>query len=197
LSVTVCLSAKALHYPQGGGVLWEYLNWAQGLRSSGCNVIWMESVKAGTPAEDVRSLVAALKQRLERYGLAENIALCSRTSEPLASGAAQDCLDLDAAAEADLLLNMGYQLPASVVERFQRSALVDVDPGLTQIWISEGQLRLAKHDLYFTTGETVGQPGTLIPDTGIEWHYTPPCVALDWWPRCRPAGGDAPFSTIS
>jgi len=197
VSITVCVSAKTLHYPQGGGVLWEYLNWSQGLRSLGCKVIWMEGVKPGTSAEETRNLVAVLKQRLGRYGLAEDVAICSQTNDPLPAGAADGCLDLDAAAEADLLLNMGYHLPSEIVARFRRSALVDVDPGLTQIWISEGQLNVAKHDLYFTTGETVGLPGSLVPKTEMEWHYTPPCVSLDWWKLCEPTKPDAPFSTIS
>lgn len=54
----------------------------------------------------------------------------------------------------------------------------------------------APHDIYFTIGETVGQRRTRIPDVGLKWHYTPPCVALDWWP-VLPATADAPFSTVS
>ena len=40
MSVTVCLSTKkTLSYPQGGGHLWVFLNWALGLRALGCEVI--------------------------------------------------------------------------------------------------------------------------------------------------------------
>jgi hypothetical protein len=194
---TICVSANALHYPEGGGVLWEYLNWTLGFRSLGCRVIWMEGVKPGLAAQEVQNLVAALKQRLERYGLAESLALVSRSGKPLAPGSTDGCLDIDAAGEADLLVNMGYVLPSEVVGRFRRSILVDVDPGLTQIWISEKQLSIAEHDLYFTTGETVGQPGSLVPKTCMEWHYTRPCVALEMWPVCEAAAPDAPFTTVS
>ena len=76
------------------------------------------------------------------------------------------CLDLDAAAGADLLLEFPYDTPLHVVKRFRRSALLDIDPGLSQAWISKGRIRLTPHDVYFTTGETVGQAGTRIPDLG-------------------------------
>jgi hypothetical protein len=103
---------------------------------------------------------------------------------------------LDAAAEADLLLNLRYELPAEVVKRFRRSALVDIDPGLLQQWLSTGKLDVAQHDLYFTIGETVGQPAAGCSDCGLQWLYTPPCVALDWWPPCQ-TSEHAPFTTVS
>jgi hypothetical protein len=197
MSTVVCLFAKALYYPEGGGVLWEYLNWALGLRSLGCRVVWLEAVQPNTPAEDVERLASDLKHRLEKYDLARSLALCSPNGKTQTLGIPDGCLDLEVAAEADLLLNMAYDVPAPVLNRFRRSALVDVDPGLAQIWIGEGQLAVPKHDLYFTTGETVGQPGALFPDLGVKWHYTAPSVALEWWPVSQPAWPDAAFCTVS
>jgi hypothetical protein len=198
MSATVCLFANTISYPAGGGHLWAYLNWALGLRALGCRLIWVEGVGAPletqTPAAQAQ--VAGLKQRLERYGLAEAVALWSWSNESLPPAARHGCLDLEAAATADLLLNFEYFLPGAVVSRFKRSALVDIDPGLLQVWIRQGCLNCARHDVYFTTGETVGQPGTKIPDVGLTWHYTPPCVALDWWPS-HPAVDGAPFTTVS
>ena len=67
-----------------------------------------------SPAEVVRAQISGLKQRLARYGLAEDVALWSWFGVPLGE-AARGCLDLDAAAEADLLLNVEYYAPAEVV----------------------------------------------------------------------------------
>jgi hypothetical protein len=193
MSLTVCLCANTLTYPEGGGHLWVYLNWALGLRALGCRVIWLEAVAPGLPAPEIRSLAAQLKKRLERYGLAEEIALCSETGEPLPQRAADGCLtDF----EADLLLNLQYGLSASVVRRFRRSALIDIDPGLLQFWLSAGTMELARYDVYFSIGETVGQPGARFPDAGLKWQYTPPCVSLDWWTPQR-ALAEAPFTTVS
>ena len=42
----------------------------------------------------------------------------------------------------------------------------------------------------------MGQPGSLIPDLGVKWHYTPPCVHLESWP-VHPAPVGAAFTTVS
>jgi len=196
MSRTICLFAQTLDYPDGGGHRWVFLNWALGLRALGCRVIWLEGVVPSTSAEDVHARVSALKAQLEQYRLAESVALCSRSRKQLPRHLLDGCLDVDAATQADLLLNLGYCLPRSVVRSFKRTALVDIDPGLLQIWLSTSSLELAPHDVYFTTGETVGQPGARFPDAGLQWHYTPPCVALDHWPS-RSAGPEAAFTTVS
>src|SRR5262249_54385547 len=123
MSSTVCLFANTIEYPEGGGHLWVYLNWALGLRALGCRVIWLEGVEPRTPESELRANILALKNRLARYGLGEQLALCSWTHASLSNAAARECLDLAAAAEADLLLNLGYALPAPTVRRFRRSAL--------------------------------------------------------------------------
>jgi hypothetical protein len=224
MSVTVCLSTnQTLNYPQGGGHLWVFLNWALGLRALGCEVIWLETVsnketvsalksrrkynglrlerdglveRSSDLMYEVQANVATLKRRLERYGLAENLALHSWSGETLSDEVTKGCLDLEAAAEADLLLNLRYNLPGEVVGRFRRSALLDIDPGLLQVWMSQGLVSVPQHDLYFTIGETVGQPGAQFPDVGLKWHYTPPPVFLPEWPPVH-ADALAPYTTVS
>jgi hypothetical protein len=198
MSITVCIApVRTLEYPEGGGHIWEYLNWALGFRALGCNIIWLEAVAPNCSAAELGVKVSALKLRLERYGLANSLALYSSSdrSAPL-NPAATECLDLDAAAGADLLLEFRYDTPLHIVKRFRRSALLDIDPGLSQVWISKGRINLTPHDVYFTTGETVGQRETRIPDLGLNWIYTSPCVALDWWP-VRQATAKAPFTTVA
>jgi hypothetical protein len=126
MSMTVCLCARSLQFPQAGGHQWVFLNWALELRALGCQVIWLEVVMPDTPAHEVREKVAALKSRLERYDLAEYLTLCSQTGDPLPRSTAEGCLDLGAAAEADLLLNLKYNTSPEVVGRFRRSALLDI-----------------------------------------------------------------------
>src|SRR5262249_46881474 len=84
----------------------------------------------------------------------------------------------------------------AVLGRCRRSALIDIDPGLLQVWMSEGVMRIGRHDVYVTTGETVGRPGARFPAAGIEWHYTPPCIALEHWP-VSPGSAGAPYPTVS
>jgi hypothetical protein len=160
-------------------------------------VIWLEGVNfRKTVNYELQACVSLLKSHLEQYDLADSVALYSITNEPLSMAITEGCMDLDEACEADLLINLAYKMPQEVIKRFRRSVMVDIDPGLTQIWISEGQMGVARHDMYFTIGETVGQPGAMFPDCGLQWHYTPPPVYLPAWPPTQ-AESIAPYTTIT
>jgi hypothetical protein len=196
MSTTVWLAAKTAQNPQLGGHFWVYLNWAMGLRALGCDVVWLEMVNPKTSPTIMRNQAQAAAKRLQAYGFTNCLRLCSFNDTPLSSAIGKEYVDLSAAGEADLLLNMVYGIPSSVIEKFRRTALIDIDPGLTQIWVHARHFTIAAHDVYFTTGETVGRPGSLIPDCGLQWHYVRPCVALDAWP-VNPAQEHAPFTTIS
>src|SRR5205809_2148503 len=104
MSIIVCLApANTVAYPNGGGHLWVYLPRALGLRALGCRVIWLEALDSGQPLETTQRNVKALREPLDRYGLAESPALCSSDGAPLPRDLGARVLDLDAAAEADLL----------------------------------------------------------------------------------------------
>jgi hypothetical protein len=196
MTMTVCVLARTLNTPTAGGHTWVYLNWAMGLRSLGCRVVWLEVVSPTQDSLCVQQRIVALKRRLAPFGLADAVALCSAGPGPLLPESTGGCLDLEeAAAEADLLVDMSYG-PAAVIARFRRTALLDIDPGLCQLWVSRGQIDLPPHDVYFTIGETVGRPDALFPDCGLPWRYLPPCVALDWWPVSQ-APARAPFTTVT
>ena len=107
MSLSVCLWADTLGYPQGGGHTWVFLNWALGLRALGCRVVWLEAADTRRSVSEVRALAAALKDRLEPYDLASSLALCPSTTQPLPR--LEGYLDFDDAAQADLLLNLSYQ----------------------------------------------------------------------------------------
>lgn len=210
MSLTVCLApANTVAYPNGGGHLWVYLHWALALRALGCRVIWLEGIdlddsddspagrrrrRGGSP----RDCVAILRARLAPFGLADAMALYAlpEGSVKVPPEIAGNSLDLDAAAEADLLLNLWHSAPAGVVRRFRRSAFIDTDPGLLQIWMTSGDVCLAPHDVHFTIGETVGCPDALFPDGGRRWIYTPPPIFLGEWPAL-PANGATTYTTVT
>ncbi len=62
--------------------------------------------------------------------------------------------------------------------------------------MSLGQLQVVPHDLYFTYGETVAQPGSRIADCGIRWQYTPQPVFLPAWP-VQAVDAAAPYTTVT
>jgi hypothetical protein len=49
MATKVWLAANSLGYPEGGGHLWLYLNWALGLKLLGCEVVWLESAEPDIP----------------------------------------------------------------------------------------------------------------------------------------------------
>lgn len=192
----VSLLAQTLSYVEGGGHLWVYLNWALGLRAIGCEVTWVESIDPKSRPDQIAGQVAHLRAVLQPYGFADAIALLSLRPGDIPAEFASLELTANHAREADLFINFRYGLPQDILDRFRRTALVDIDPGLLQLWVQRGQLVLPRHDFYFSTGEGVGRPGGRVPSLGLQWHSILPCVAVELWP-VAPAGPDAAYTTIS
>ena len=196
---TVCMTPLTLGYPQGGGHLWVYLNWALSLQALGCRVIWLEDIgehAANNPQPDVERDIATLSARLDAQGLNGALALTSFGGHELDPGLVEGRLDLEAtAAEADLMLDFAYDTPRSALALFRRSALVDLDPGLLQLWMSQGKMEVSAHDVNFTIGETVGTSEASFPDGGLRWHHTPSPVFLPAWPTTGSNSG--PYTTVT
>ncbi|MEE8507562.1 MAG: hypothetical protein V3T07_00745 [Myxococcota bacterium] len=179
---------NVVSYPEGGGHFWVFMQYAQALRRLGCEVHWLERVhESGDPRRDRRAVATFLK-RLERFDLGGTAILYSEPAEAGERARTRRYLGIErdrAEAifrQADLLLNFHYAIAPDLLARFRRTALVDIDPGLLQFWLAHGQLRVAPHDVYFSTGETVGLPDTSIPDCGLPWLRIRPPVCLECWP---------------
>ena len=125
MTPVVCLSGNVAGYPEGGGHVWVYLNWALALREAGCRVVWLECLDE-LSAVDRQLAVAHLHDLLAPFGLAEDLVLIDLRSA-----------DEPPPFDADALIDLAY-LPSSFVRRFRRSALIDLDPGLTQAWSAAG-----------------------------------------------------------
>jgi len=183
-TVVVC-PYRTLKFLEGGGHFWVYMQYGEGLRQAGCEVYWLERVPGGGPWQE-RSRIETWLDRLSRYGLAGRVILY--TDERCAQGEPCDYL-VGTRSEAhqvfqraDLLLNFHYAIDPGLLARFRRTALVDLDPGLLQKWMSTGQLVVAPHDLYFTIGEMAGTPSAPVPDCGLDWVHIQPPVCLGLWP---------------
>jgi hypothetical protein len=188
---------NVLDFPDGGGHFWVYMQYAQGLLRNGCDVWWLERYRRGADAADDARRVAAYLARMGAFGLGDRVLLYAEDG-----GARRDWLGRSAAdAEAvlrgaDLLLNFHYAIHPALLALPRRSALVDIDPGLLQFWITAGQLVVPPHDRYLTIGETVGKPGSRVPDCGVEWFHFRPPVCLDLWPPVGEAANPA-FTTVA
>jgi len=200
---TVVLSPfSVINFSEGGGHFWVYMQYAQGLLGSGCDVYWMEAFRSRGSRELDELMLAPFRARMERFGLGDKLILYPSDDAKIADGLPKEYMGLarsEAEAifeRADLLLNFHYAIAPKLLARFRRTALVDIDPGLLQFWISRGQLSVPRHDLYFTTGETVGTPAARFPDCGLKWIHIRPPVCLECWPFFFEQRAEA-FSTVS
>src|SRR5205823_878153 len=167
MSTVVISVYKVANFPDGGGHFWVYMQYAQALRRLGCEVYWLEQ----------------LRPREGDPGALEFVG-CTR---PEAEGVLR---------RADLLLNFHYAIDPGLLRCARRTALVDIDPGLLQVWMSTGELAVPPHDCYLTTGETVGTPAARFSDCGLQWTHIRPPVCLDLWPVTDDARAEA-FTTVS
>ena len=198
MAKTVVLCAyNVANFPNGGGHLWVYMQYVFGLKRQGCDVYWLECFRRGDdPARDAAA-IDSFFARLASLGMEGKLILRATGG----TGAVETLGLTDAEAgrvfeRADLLLNFHYAIEPELLARFRRTAMVDIDPGLFQFWMSRGQLTVPRHDHYFTTGETVGTPGARFPDCGLSWVHIQPAVCVEQWPCANGGAGEA-MTTVS
>jgi hypothetical protein len=186
MTTVVVSPYRTVKFLDGGGHFWVYLQYVHALRQAGCEVYWFERFYGGD-AGPFRAKAEHLLKRLERFGMGGRVILCT-------DGAAgkRDYIGMSEAAaervfaDADLLLNFHYALAPDLLALFRRTALVDIDPGQLQVWMATGQVRVARHDVRFTIGETVGS----------DWVHLRPPVCLDLWPYVHDDTCEA-FTTVT
>jgi hypothetical protein len=189
-------------FPEGGGHFWVYLQYALGLRQLGCEVYWLEAFRTKGREEQEQAALATFLRRMETWGFRDKVILYRTHSQEPDPDLPTEYLAMSREqAESvyertDLLLNFHYAISPALLGCFRRTALVDIDPGLLQFWISRGQIQVPPHDCYFTIGEGVGQAGSKVPDTGLAWTQIHPAICLDYWPYVFDARSEA-FTTIS
>ena len=189
---------KVANFPDGGGHFWVYMQYAQGLRRLGCEVYWLEQFRppaSGDSAQEA-ALLAPFFERMKRFGLDGKTLLYAKAGSDFRFVGCE-WPDVERVLKrADLLLNFHYAIDPRLLACARRTALVDIDPGLLQFWMSSGQLKVPPHDSYLTTGETVGTPAARFSDCGLRWTHIRPPVCLDLWPVTYDARSEA-FTTVS
>src|SRR5262245_45376429 len=199
MAVVVLSPCNVASLPEVGGHFWVYMQYAQGLLRLGCEVYWLEHFQGTGDRDRDASLLALFSRRMEGYGLGRK---CILYLDPRQGGGRRRYLGADGAEaerifrRADLLLNFNYRIAPDLLACFRRTALVDIDPGLLQFWMSVGQIRVPPHDYSFTIGETVGTPAALFPNCGRAWVYTRSPVCLELWPYSYEPDCTA-FTTVS
>jgi hypothetical protein len=181
MTSVVVSSVSVATFPDGGGHFWVFLQWIRGLQRLGCDVWWLECLapQYGRPIDE--RMIDVFVANLAAVGLGDRALLYEeRADGELHFLNAEPERALRVLDRADLLLNFRYHIHPEVLGRPRRTALVDIDPGLLQFWLIHGQLTVAPHDWYFTTGEHVGSER--VPDCGLPWQQVRPVVDTVSWP---------------
>jgi hypothetical protein len=189
-----------------GGHFWVYMQYAQALGRLGCEVYWLERFHSSGDQDHDAAMLETFFKRMERYGLGKKTILytCSekKNEQRNDNRVPHDYIGMTASQatavfrRADLFLNFHYEINPSLLSYFRRTALVDIDPGLLQFWITNKQLDVPRHDLYFTTGETVGTQSAGFPDCSLPWIHIRPPICLELWPWKYDSSCEA-FTTVS
>lgn len=185
-------AARVASVPWAAGHFWMYAQYVDGLRRLGCDVWWLEELPAGAGSAVDEARVETLRGRLRPFGLADRILLYRWQREDAPTYLTCPARRADQVfAGTDLLLNFHYEMAAALLARFRRTALVDIDPGMLQLWWRQGHLRIHRHDRYFTIGEHLDDS---VP--GVTWTHTAPAVSLDLWPYRYDPTSEA-FTSVS
>jgi hypothetical protein len=190
---------------RNGGIAWERLSWALGLRRLGLEVLVLDQLDRSrcvyldgvAPSYDTCLNRGYFEQIVEQFGLAGSAALVGEGGESLYGPPYGELLErVEAAA---MLVNVAGNVRLDEIRRRARlNVLVDVDPGLTQLRLASGEpsARIAGHDLHFTIGENVGTAASPLPTGGVRWMHTRQPVLLDEWPVTSAAHPNR-FTTVA
>lgn len=192
--------------PFSAGMAWNWMQWVEGLRRLGHDVVYVEEVNSdwciderGDPCPPETSLNRELfLATMRRFGLKGSSWQIDRHGGPITGS--RDELDRRLAG-TDLLINMAGHIRAdSVFEQARRRVYVDQDPVYTQLWhgvYGKGDnLGIGRHEAFATVGLNIGTPATDIPSCGLDWHHVLPPVVPDMWTRSDGASGGR-FTTIA
>ena len=182
----------AQHY-RLGGVTWDYLQYAVGLKQLGHDVYYFEdsgewpyNTDGGETgkdwvARDCNENITYLKNVLSRYDLSDRWAY----HFPLKSKwyGLSDVKRKSVLETADLLINVSGTLEKPEnYSSVKRMAYIDSDPGFTQVKMQLKEedfiKRVAAHHIHFSFGECLGDS---FKNLGYDWKPTrTPIVLSDW-----------------
>lgn len=190
------------------GPTWHHLQYVLGLRDLGHDVWYFEDStdypfcydpSRGVTDGDARYGLAYTARVFDRAGVGDRWAYFDaldsggRWHGPAAGRVPAICAD------ADLLINVSGVNPMRPwLERIPRRVLIDTDPVFTQVDILQdpAQRRFAEsHNLFFTFGESFGQPECEVPDDGLPWQPTRQPVVIDAWTPAPPCP-EGPYTTV-
>jgi hypothetical protein len=203
----------AAQYPVGG-VAWDYLQYAIGLKQLGHDVVYHEDTWCWpydplerTMTDDGTYSAAYLDDFFARHAPALADRWHYRHLHETSFGMSRPTFD-DFAKSADLFINVsgGSFFPEALSPHCLK-LFIDTDPGYNQIVLSERPAwsenverwcaGVRAHDRHFTYAENFGAADCTMPAAGIDWRKTRMPVVSELWPaRLDAAAPTSPWTTV-
>lgn len=184
-----------------GGAAMYVLQWAQGLRRLGHEVLLLEVLDEPPATDAARALSEAIEFFWRGGGAAVVRAKRGNDGEVehVAGASIEQVQRFAKGAHAAITLAAHYRRePWPLIGDVRPRVLVEQDPGYTHLWATEGDARgvFGEHDVHFTVGVNVGTERCRLPTSGVEWRAIHNPVVLDWWRPGAPVERDR-FTTVT
>ncbi|MEO7503424.1 MAG: hypothetical protein ABIW94_12370 [Gemmatimonadaceae bacterium] len=195
-----------------GGITWDYVQYVAGFAELGHDVFYIEDTrvwpiyhKDATEQPTCEMNVAHLSRVMSSFGLDGHWAYRDEVTGTCFGMSLSEVKEV--CRTADVFVNISC---STFLRDEYRSIpvriLIDSDPMFTQIQYATRvgftagesgiQSLIEGHTHHFTFGESVGEPGCLIPQAGVKWRPTRQPICLDEW-RSPPAIGiGSGFTTV-
>lgn len=166
-----------------GGHIMYVLQWLEGLRRLGHEVLYFEEVTGGPDA--VRLFTGVMEQ----WWSPSLVSLVNASGEAAYGLNAKEVEQFGHQAAGVISLSATYKAePLSCIAHVHPRILIEQDPGFTHIWAEQSNPDdiFGRHDIYFTVGCNIGTPYSAVPTCGIKWNPVWNPVVLDWWNPAEP-----------
>lgn len=183
----IVLGGYIVGYPLGG-MTWHHLNYLLGLIDLGHEVTYLEDGANHPSFDPVNNThgdptygLNYLRETFEQYGIrAPWHYRYGKIAEGLSIEEMQTRLR-----EADLFIAVSGVTPIDWYDLPKRTLVIDTDPVLTQLKMSEGDWLTSYYKRFThvaTFGRLIGTADSPLPTHGFDWIPTNQPIALRYWP---------------
>jgi hypothetical protein len=174
-----------------GGVAWDYLQYVEGFRQLGHDVLYLEDTEMwpydpinNTVSADCSYNVAYLQSVMDK--LCPGVLWAYRNAPDGSYHGLTETETNAFCANADVFLNVsGCSWLRPEYARVPTKIFLDSDPMFTQVALALGKQgvveRVRAHDFHFTFAENIGAKNCRVPSAGLNWLPTRQPIVLDWW----------------
>lgn len=174
-----------------GGVTWDYLQYVLGFRVLGHDVWYLEDTGAWAydpvaqqPSADCSNNVSYLRRIMEDFDLGDRW-IYRNGADGSYHGVEEAARAEKIISGADVLANIsGACWLRETTSAIRTKLFLDGDPMFTHIGMMTDPAtaeRIREHDVHYSFGLNVGEPGCAVPTGGLRWIPTVQPVALEYW----------------